>query len=480
MSGKAETARPNKLSAVIFFAVIAGAPFPFGSSHHVAVAFWCGLLGLGLLAASPRTLNKGQKLLLGGIGIIIAAYAFVLHEQLSDMPWIASFHPIWRQASEVLRIPIKPSVSIVRGEPWYALGAPLALILALTCGVIVGQDRNRASQVLQVIAWSGSAYAIYGIFALVFEPTMILWREKTAYLGSLTSTFINRNTAAAYFGSCTAVWLLLLLQRIRTRLPKRIVWSKIPENILSDADKSVLVRFSMFFLCLTAMFMTGSRGGVIVSLLGLIIAFVAFFRRDLPRGKMILVATTGATGAFALFLLQFLGGNVERRFDVGGLSDAGRLAIYRSTLGMISDHPWFGTGLGTFAWAMPTYRSGEGSMIGIIDIAHSTPLELAAELGIPLTVVVIIAWLVAFAILISGIRRGRRRDILPLAALIVCLIAQLHSMIDFSLQIPGYAIVIFALLGVGLTRSLQTSEAVHKIERSEAKFGKLSQERDLR
>jgi hypothetical protein len=42
----------------------------------------------------------------------------------------------------------------------------------------------------------------------------------------------------------------------------------------------------------------------------------------------------------------------------------------------------------------------------------------------------------------------------PLSALMVALIALLHSSIDFSLQIAGYSIVVFALLGLGISRAL--------------------------
>jgi hypothetical protein len=51
---------------------------------------------------------------------------------------------------------------------------------------------------------------------------------------------------------------------------------------------------------------------------------------------------------------------------------------------------------------------------------------------------------------------GRRRGkIVPLPALAVSLIALLHSSIDFSLQIAGYSIVVFALLGLGLSQAVR-------------------------
>jgi O-antigen ligase len=401
--------------------------------------------------------------LLAGIGIVIAGYGFVLHEQLAAHPWIAPFNPIWAKASELLGKPIAPSVSIVRDEPFYALGAPLVATLALVLGLIVGTDRALARLALLAIAWAGAAYALYGILSLLIDPNLILWREKTAYIGNLTGTFINRNTAATYFGSCAAVWLILLMESIRGHLPRgTVIWRKVLGFILTDTPLNLAVHFIGFFLCLTALFMTASRGGVIFSLLGLVIAFVLFFRRDLPRGKGVVVAVLGS-GAVALILLQFIGGNVGYRLDMQGLADEGRLSVYRSTLRLIADNPWFGTGLGTFAWAFPPYRSTDISMMGVWDRAHSTPLELTAELGIPLAALIAGAWCVVLGVLANALRGSRRHAVIPLAALTVALIALLHSAIDFSLQVTGYAIVVFALLGVGLAQSVKPNPSQSSI-----------------
>lgn len=445
----------NAIPSYILFFVIAGAPLPFGSPYKTTIAFWCLVLGLATVAAalSKFQLRAEHLLLLGGIGLIILFYAFVLHEQLADHPWVAAPNPLWAQASKVLGIELKPSVSITRGEPFFALGAPLACVLALICGLVVGTDRASARQVLQVVAWSGAAYALYGILSFLIEPTMLLWREKHAYVGSVTGTFVNRNTAAAYFGSCAVVWLALLLEQIRRHLrTDTIVWKKVPARMLSSTPRVVIIYFSMLFICLMAMFLTGSRAGVVLSLFALIITFTIYFRRDLPPRSGVWMALAGGASV-ALILLQFMGGTVSTRFDVQGLADEGRFAVYRSTLRMIADYPWFGTGLGTFGWSFPAYRSSEISMWGVWDIAHSTPLELAAEVGLPLAGAVFFGWLVMLAVLIHGIRTRRRDTIIPLAAFSASVIAILHSCIDFSLQIPGYAIVIFALVGTGLAQS---------------------------
>jgi O-Antigen ligase len=459
MDDNATVNRSNRFARAILFVAIAGAPLPFGSRDPITVAFWCFLLGLGLLLASTRQLRSGHFFLLGGIAFIIACYGFVLHEQLADHPWIASPNPIWAKTSELLGWQIAPSVSIVRGEPFYALAAPLANVLALVLGLLVGADREYARRALQVMAWAGVGYAAYGIFNLLFDPTAILWRQKTVNTESLTATFVNRNTAAAYFGSCAVVCLVLLMAKIRGRLPAGpIVWTKFPQHIVAGASdqKQIIIRFCMFFVCFTAMVMTVSRGGVLLSLFAMVVAFVIFFRRDLPSVMSFLLTFIGA-GVVALAMFQFLGGNVGARIEVGGLVELGRLAAYQSTLRIIADYPWFGTGLGTFTWIFPAYRSGNISIFGIWNVAHSTPLELAAELGIPLASVIAVGWIGAILVLIRGTRRSRRETIVPLAALAVSLIALLHSSIDFSLQVSGYAIVVFALVGVGLADSLNTA-----------------------
>ncbi len=451
----------SAISAYMLFFVVAFVPLPFGSYDKGTVAVWCGILALTAMVTSLSnyTLQRGHLWLLAGVGVIILGYAFVLHEQLAVHPWIAKVHPIWAQTSKVLGVDIVPSVSIVRNEPIFALGPTFACILALVCGLIIGTDRERARQLLYVIAWSGAAYAIIGILQYLIDPTSLLWREKRHYIGNLTGPFVNRNTAAAYFGSCAVVWLALSLEQTRKHLRMdKIIWKKVPSRLATATPRSLLVSFSMHFICLMAMFLTSSRAGVVLSLLALIATFIIYFRRDLPPRSGILIAL-GASGLVALVLLQFLGGAVSNRFDVQGLADEGRWAAYRSTMRMIADYPWFGTGLGTFAWSFPAYRSPDISMWGVWDIAHNTPLELASEVGLPLAGTVALAWLIALGALLRGIRIRRRDVILPLSAGAVALIANLHSWIDFSLQIPGYAIVVFALLGVGLAQSF--SGAAH-------------------
>jgi O-antigen ligase len=444
-----------KFGSLLLFVTVAAAPLPFGSNQPAPIALWCIVLGAALLFLPLRGLSGGQLALIGFGLFVVAAYALVLHEQLAKHPWlpVAVPHPLWRQAQEALGVPLAPFVSIARNEPWFELGRPLVCFLAIACGFLVGADEERGRQLMKVIAWSGAIYAAYGIFSHLWDSSRILWLEKTAYLEDVTGTFINRNTAGTYFGSCAVVCLLLLCESVRWQMPPGpIDWGAVPSRALSAHSKGLVATFSMFFLCLLALFMTGSRGAVVICLPALILTFIIFFRRHLPRRSGIAAAIV-AGGAIALLLLQFMGAGVNARFDAQGLADEGRLAAYRSALRMIGDHPWFGTGQGTFAYAFPAYRNASVSVWGVWDMAHNSLLQIATDMGLPIAGLVVIAWAVVFATLIRGVRVRRRGVLLPVAALGVSTIAVLHSFVDFSLQIPGYGIVALSLIGAGLAQS---------------------------
>ena len=76
-------------------------------------------------------------------------------------------------------------------------------------------------------------------------------------------------------------------------------------------------------------------------------------------------------------------------------------------------------------------------------------------MGIPIAALVDLGWAIIFAMLIHGVIVRKRGVIFPLAALTVALVAVLHSLVDFSLQIPGYSIVALALIGAGLAQSFR-------------------------
>jgi O-antigen ligase len=117
----------------------------------------------------------------------------------------------------------------------------------------------------------------------------------------------------------------------------------------------------------------------------------------------------------------------------------------------IREHPWFGTGLGTFRDVYPLYA--DKFVPYIVDRVHSDYLELALGLGVPAASlwVLAIAWLLLRCV--AGIARRRRRRIYAIAAVGATVLIGLHSLVDFSLQMPAVAVLFAAILGVGLAQA---------------------------
>jgi O-antigen ligase len=410
------------------------------------------VLGLGAIALSPKRFRREHLPLFGVALTLILAYAFVLHEQLSPNAWLAPPNPVWKASAEAMQSSIAPSASIARNQPFLALGAPLANILAIVSSFILCLDSTRARQLLRVIAWSGAAYALYGIAAYLIDPTRILWREAPP-LHTLSSTFEYRSTASVYFGACAVVWLVFSLEHLRERLPFDSVYWKSGASL--HFREFPFLSLVMLLFCVAAMLMTQSRSGVVLSFGALALSAYGFFYRDLKKRRLLgAAALIVAIAFFALF--EIMGADVAQRLQLEGFVDPGRADVYRSMFRMIADHPWFGTGLGTFTWSFPLYRS-DSSMWGVWEFAHNTPLELAGDLGIPLISLIALAWLIVLGVLVWGVRNRRRNRIAPAGALAIASLYLAHSFIDFSAQIPGYAIVVFAAVGVGLAQSFSSS-----------------------
>jgi hypothetical protein len=81
-------------------------------------------------------------------------------------------------------------------------------------------------------------------------------------------------------------------------------------------------------------------------------------------------------------------------------------------------------------------------------------LEIAAEQGLIFCAAVLLAWLLVFLLLIRGVRQRRGNKLIVIAALAVAAISCFHSLIDFSLQIPGFTLPILAVVGAGLAQSV--------------------------
>jgi O-antigen ligase len=153
-------------------------------------------------------------------------------------------------------------------------------------------------------------------------------------------------------------------------------------------------------------------------------------------------------GLFALFA-----GRSLHRMEAQSAADA-RWCSFASTIEAIEDHPWLGTGFAAFQDVFPTYRKAECAGIhGVWDRAHNFFLEGYLGLGLPFAIALCAGYGALVGVGLRGLRRRRRLRFAPAMGLASLLLASLHAIVDFSPQIPGFAVYFAAVMASTLTIS---------------------------
>jgi len=178
---------------------LAWAPFWLGSDRPIAwyvnAIYFGGLVfllqGSRLLWPQPLAVPLRKIAFPALAFLVISVWIFL--QAVTFTP--AQLHnPIWQLESQGLGFNIPGSITINRSE------TDIALLRLLTEGAVfwlylqLCRSPQRAYRSVQVAAVIGVIYAVYGIVAFYVFPGTVLWLPKTAYLESVTSTFINRNS----------------------------------------------------------------------------------------------------------------------------------------------------------------------------------------------------------------------------------------------------------------------------------------------
>ena len=102
---------------------------------------------------------------------------------------------------------------------------------------------------------------------------------------------------------------------------------------------------------------------------------------------------------------------------------------------------------------LPTMFVGHERFDGVVDKAHNTYIEHLVELGIPATAALYLGPVLLFGYCVRGLFARQRNQVFGLAAAGATVLVALHSLVDFSLQIPAVAVTFAAVLAIGVAQS---------------------------
>lgn len=439
----------------LLIGLVAFAPFPFASvppwSSGLMACAVAGLLiawSMKLVSgtARPEVGFRETRVFLVPFGLA-AAWAAI---QAMPMAPDTLDHPLWIGAGAALGANLRGTVSL---DP-SATGSALALLLAyggiFWLSLQYCRSRQRARQVFLALTVAGLGYAAYGLVVEFSGAHMVLWFEKSAYVNNLTSTFINRNSYATYAGltllCAIAMFIELFSGAVGDHLSGR-------ERIRSTLDVATGRGWMTLVACpviATALLLSESRGGFLstsVGIVALVIAIGATRTVGFRHAFAMAVAVFGIGLVFFLFSGEVTAERLART-DVGSEE---RTAIYDLTLQAIGDAPLLGTGLGTFGEVFRMYR--DERVLHVFDAAHNTYLEIALELGLPAASLLVLSIAALFVRCVIGVRTRRRDALFPCIGVAATALIAVHSLVDFSMQIPAVAAAYALLMGAAVAQS---------------------------
>ena len=443
-----------------FALVVCLAPLPFGGNEPWAwslLALALGLLALlwglaGVVSRGLVTLRSRRTLPYAAAMLLLTLWYLLQALPILPAGW---HHPAWAEAAAALEIDATGALSLTPDRTLTALMRLLSYAAAFWLGLHLLRRRRRARQFLWALVAAGVGYALYGLSEHLSGGMQVLWMDKFSYREALTSSFINRNSYAAYAGLGLVIAMGLLLHRLdRIWVPRGHGWRLRLVSAIDGLGAAVWLLLAAILLLLTALVLTASKGGALASVAGLAaVLLLAGGGRRLSR----LLALLLLIGLGSLVLLQsgellgdrLAGTRLQESEEAGD-----RLSLYALAAREIQRNPLGGTGLGSFAGVYLERRGPEFGLNPLNQVrVHNSYLETLLESGLPAGLLLLALPTLAFFLQLRALGQpGVVRPFPAIAAAATVLFA-VHSLVDFSLQMPGIAITYAALLGLGVAQS---------------------------
>jgi O-antigen ligase len=246
--------------------------------------------------------------------------------------------------------------------------------------------------------------------------------------------FLLRMTSNRVFGSL--VYPNALAGFLVVTFAPTLVWIWVRARSWDARVKWIALVFAggVMLFCLV---LTGSRGGFMAFGFMALAVFACWFRAGGRRTVFWLV------GLVATLVVIFLLGQRAGFLHFGTSSLESRLDYWRGAVAIAKDHPWVGTGPGTFGSIYPKYKT---ALTEEAQVVHNNFLQMWSDSGVLAFVSYALLWIVAVR---DSFRLARQR-VGDAAAMAVCGALAgwtMHGLVDFDLYAPGVALPAFILLG---------------------------------
>jgi O-antigen ligase len=449
-------------AAAFAVAAVCWGAFALGGAH--AWGYWplaclCLAAGtLGLRSASPDVLP--DHAVIGGLVLVAAAIAV----QLVPLPlaWIETLSP--RTLPLLANVDFQYGAGLVRMHPLSIdpLSTAVALGLYLSFAVfLLGLTRIFAIDHLRrTVEGLTIAAVVIALAGIVQKPlyagrVLGMWEPESG--GNPFGPFVNRNHFAGWMLMALPLTIALLcaglqqgMRGLKPGLRYRILWLSSPE-----ANRLILIAAAAVLMAMSLIF-TMSRSGISALAVSLVLTGWLVSRGFAGRSRR------AAIGVYLVVLsataVAWVGADaIVQRFSQTSWSEFNnRRGAWTDAAGVWSAFRVTGTGLNTYAVAARFYQRHD--LDKFFGEAHNDYLQVLAEGGL---LVALPAALCLLLVVREVYRRGRADQLsttgwwLRRGAVTGLIAIALQESVEFSLQMPGNAVLFALLCAVALHRPQQ-------------------------
>jgi O-antigen ligase len=211
-------------------------------------------------------------------------------------------------------------------------------------------------------------------------------------------------------------------------------------------------------LIVSALVSSHSRGGFAASLVACVVLLAQIDRKrqQVSNRVRVIIATVLLISTLAFWINSDI---LLQRYGVSGMDAPGRTLVYSKVLEAIGDNPLLGYGHGNFEDAFRLYRTEDISKL--VNYAHNSYLESFFDLGIPAALCLIVALVGLGLTSLKGVRVRQRDWVIPAVGVSASVLAGVHAMVDFSLQIPAVAMLYACIMGLACAQSFSSQPRLH-------------------
>ncbi len=269
------------------------------------------------------------------------------------------------------------------------------------------------------------------------------WTQTAVFQGDLSwrtfGTFYNPNCLAGYLVVALPAAILVLIMAWRAATS--------PDRPDRPRLELILAGFALLIPTLT-IFLTASRAGVLGAMLGLFVLAIAMPTR-IHRHWLVVAAL----GLVALVMIAPPLRNRMLSLATQSHSAVFRWYTWQGTADMIMAHPVTGFGPGSFEESYQRY-----AQTGFTRMAHQTPLQIAAEAGLPALLAALLALGLIVRELVRGLRRGGERAFGVAAGLAALAALGFQNLADYTWYIPAVGLTLSALVGLARAEALPDTD----------------------